>query len=341
MTSQRNATTTHIRGPGELVQAVPYLLGFHPTDSLVLVGLRGTVLIVTARLDLPPAHISRRSVADVVGQTVSALTRGGADALVCALYDSSPCAGPEELRARWGELIDTVAEVSEQNGVALREALLVREDRWWSLMCENAECCPIEGVAFDTATSPFVAAATVEGLVALPDRDALQRLLDPAPARERERLVPRLAQAEEAAMHAIVEGGAPHQQELVVRAIIAAARRAEQPGWREPRATALARFGAALVTLGVRDRIWIAIDDGRVAGTQLWRVLARRLPDPYAAAPYFLFGWASWRSGNGALAGIAAQHALTSDPGYSAAEMLLTALAHGVGPRQVPPLGRP
>ncbi len=51
--------------------------------------------------------------------------------------------------------------------------------------------------------------------------------------------------------------------------------------------------------------------------------LARRLPAPYDAAPLFLFGWASWRSGNGALAGIAAERALDSDPSYSAADLLL------------------
>ena len=66
--------------------------------------------------------------------------------------------------------------------------------------------------------------------------------------------------------------------------------------------------------------------------------MARRLPGPYDAAPLFLFGWASWRAGNGALAGIAAERAVTSDPAYSAADLLLAALSRGLDPRRLPRL---
>lgn len=30
-----------LRGPADLADALPYLMGFHPTDSVVLVGLHG------------------------------------------------------------------------------------------------------------------------------------------------------------------------------------------------------------------------------------------------------------------------------------------------------------
>jgi hypothetical protein len=57
------------------------------------------------------------------------------------------------------------------------------------------------------------------------------------------------------------------------------------------------------------------------------------LPTPYDAAPLFLAAWRSYRDGNGTVAGIAAGLALASDPDYSAANLLLAALAHGVDPR--------
>ena len=73
------------------------------------------------------------------------------------------------------------------------------------------------------------------------------------------------------------------------------------------------------------------MDEGRVDGRVLWRYLARRLPAPYDAAPLFLFGWRSYRDGDGALASMAAERALSSDPGYSAADLLLAALSQGGG----------
>ncbi len=101
------------------------------------------------------------------------------------------------------------------------------------------------------------------------------------------------------------------------------------------------QFGAALSDIELRDSVWMAVDDGRLGGRPLWRELARRLPSPYDAAPLFLYGWAAWRSGDGALAGIAADRAVGSDPGYSAADLLLAALAQGVDPGRLPKLRLP
>ena len=42
-----------LRSPDALVAAVPYLLGFWPTDSAVVVWLRGGRIMLTQRLDLP------------------------------------------------------------------------------------------------------------------------------------------------------------------------------------------------------------------------------------------------------------------------------------------------
>jgi hypothetical protein len=52
----------------------------------------------------------------------------------------------------------------------------------------------------------------------------------------------------------------------------------------------------------------------------------------------FLFGWGQWRSGAGAIAGIAVDAALACDPTYHAAELLDGALAHGLDPFRTPRL---
>ena len=48
--------TTHalkLASPGELIAAVPFLLGFHPSRSVVLMALQQRRLNLTQRLDLP------------------------------------------------------------------------------------------------------------------------------------------------------------------------------------------------------------------------------------------------------------------------------------------------
>ncbi|MDT4993731.1 MAG: hypothetical protein QOH97_3623, partial [Actinoplanes sp.] len=45
----------HLRGPAEIVAAVPYLLGFHPTDSFVVLAVHRDHLVSVLRLDLPEA----------------------------------------------------------------------------------------------------------------------------------------------------------------------------------------------------------------------------------------------------------------------------------------------
>src|SRR5206468_2256514 len=43
-----------VRSPGELVDATPYVIGFHPADSLVVLGIEDDRVFFGARHDLPP-----------------------------------------------------------------------------------------------------------------------------------------------------------------------------------------------------------------------------------------------------------------------------------------------
>src|SRR3954447_23007966 len=49
---------TRLRNPGELLAALPYLIGFHPRDSLLFIPLRGSSgpgIELTQGVNLPPA----------------------------------------------------------------------------------------------------------------------------------------------------------------------------------------------------------------------------------------------------------------------------------------------
>ncbi len=329
------AAAHRISGPDELVQAIPYLLGFQPERSLVLVGLRERRLVVTARLDLAGAHH-----AATLEHTIAAMARGGTCTIVAAIWDDD--ADPAGVRPLpRADLVGSITEQVEQAGCELLDVVLVSGRRWWSLVCTTPECCPPQGRQLPTAPSAFATAATYEGRVVLADRRALEAVLSPLPEADRRPLGELVAAAEVAAVRAVADGEAKRFQRSVKRAIFGAARAADAPAAWEISDADVARYGAALAAPTIRDPVWLAVDDGRLDGRPLWRELGRRLPSPYDAPALFLYGWAAWRAGEGALAGIAAERALISDPEYTAADLLMAALSGGVDPREFPTLRRP
>jgi hypothetical protein len=280
------------------------------------------------------------------------MVRGGAREVIAAVYDDTARPSGGEVPLPGAGVAAAIDEACASAGCILGDVLLVAEQRWWSYTCASTSCCPAEGRRVPEEPSAIRAAATYAGMVALPDRDALAALLDPSPAKVRTRLEPILAEFEHEGVQAVLNGAVERTLRSIKRAIFAAARASDRIG--EPSLDHLgrrgastlddatvARFGVALAAFATRDPVWMAIDDGRLDGRELWRELARRLPSPYDATPLFLFGWASWRAGNGALAGIAAQRAVDSDLAYSAADLLLAARAHGGDPRRLPKLRLP
>lgn len=344
MTSRpRRTHSARISGPAELLQAVPYLLGFHPTRSLVLVGLHDERLVVTARLDLTDAVMGG------VPHAVDAMVRGGSTSFVAIIYDDADeDVDFDELGdeftptlAKWDVVYGALRVELRRLDAHLRDALVVSDDRWWSLTCKDFDCCPIEGRPLPAAPSSFTTAAMVEGVVALPSRTALEEILAPLPDAEREALDPAIGDAERSAVEETLEGQARRWELSIKRAVFRAARESDEPGWSAPPDAVVARFGAALAVIAIRDAIWLAVDNDRLDGRPFWRELGRRLPSPYDAPPLFLYGWASWRAGDGALAGIAAERAVASNPEYHAADLLLAALRSGTDPRQIPKLRMP
>lgn len=328
------APVVRVQGPADLAQAIPYLLGFHPSRSLVLVGLAAKRVVVTARVDLD-------DLIDVslLPRTVFGMVRGGADTIVGVVFDDDLPPGPYHQDLPWQEVAADLHRVAPEAGAAIAEVALIRRGRMWSYECCDPRCCPPQGREL-SGTSPVAAAAAYAGMVALPDRASLARLLQPGDdAEAAPELARRLGSAHRAATDVIAAGGQSRLDRSDVRALFAAARAFDDPLAEPELATGqLARFAVALRRLPVRDPVWVGVDDGRIDGRRLWRLLATRLPAPYAAAPLFLFGWATYRAGDGALAGIAAERALENDPDYSAADLILAALSNAVDPRQLPRL---
>ena len=72
--------------------------------------------------------------------------------------------------------------------------------------------------------------------------------------------------------------------------------------------------------------------DFRDAHTRLWTDVVRRAEPTYLPSPACLLAFTAWQSGNGALANVALDRALTADPGYSMALLLRDTIDAGAPP---------
>lgn len=328
----------HVSNPGDLIETVPYLMGFHPTESLALVGFAGDRsgrlqrVTVTMRLDLPD------ELGDLagLGPLREAFAASATDSVVAIAHTDRIRGDPRtmpELRALKDLLVDDLEAI----GLQVIDVLVATDTRWWSMWCDRLECCPVEGTARHLDSSSAAAEATYAGLVALPDRQALAATMNGASPDERARLEPLLAAATHRLDAAVDRAARRRLLRTDLAAILRTARRYPAQQGSVPDRQ-LARFAVALTEVAVRDAVWLAVDDRSVDAGALLYLFHTRLPAGYAAAPLFLYGWAQWRAGNGTLAVMAAERALAADPAYSAAQLLVGAVRRGLNPSSTPPL---
>ncbi|WP_200212221.1 DUF4192 domain-containing protein [Micromonospora coerulea] len=315
-----------VRSPADLIAAVPYLLGFHPADSVVVVALRGRQVVFAARGDLPgPGADPRphaRHLADVI-------TRQGTESATVIGY------GPA---ARVTGAVDAVGEALDAAGLVVLDALRVTDGRWWSYLCVEPDCCPPDGTPYDATASEVSAAAVFAGQVALPDRAALTAQVAPfdgpvrvAMRRATVRARGRLAGLTEESTETALVGGRSVRSAGVaaIRTAFRRHRRGERLGDDE-----VAWLSVLLTQLPVRDHAWERTD-GRDGDISLWTDVLRRAEPELIAAPGSLLAFAAWRAGYGALAAVALERVLASHPDYSLALLLDDLLRRGVPPSEL------
>ncbi|MFJ8106624.1 DUF4192 domain-containing protein [Streptomyces sp. NPDC096132] len=350
-----------LRTPGELADALPYLLGYRPEDSIVLVALsdrggRGR-FGGRARLGIP-AHPGDWEA--VARQLAEGLVKGGArrgapPAQMVAYLCQDPAEGEtgREVMERLRPLAHSLRLACGKLDAPVIEALCISDGRFWSYCCARVGCCPADGTPMGLpGTSVLAAAATYAGIQV---RGTLREL--------RARLLP-------------LETGVVPEQEvaldtagmaLVPRILDAANRAVVAEETVELAGRVLRRFTeapvvsgnlmadrrddellgcdeAATLILGLQDRVtrdraaeWMEGDEAAPA-LRLWRALARRCVGPYgehAAAPLTLAGWVAWSSGDELEAREALAMALGADPDYLFARLLHQACNEGLDPESV------
>lgn len=341
-----------LTGPADLIELVPYLVGFHPADSVVAVafeppGQQVSLVLRADRADLRSSEPLRR-------QLVAHLRRSGARdvvfVVVAAGDDPDPVVGSPLPDA---DLVSRLGEAAGAEGLPVADALHLGGGRWWSYQCRDDGCCPAEGRPVAGRGSRVAAEATYAGLVALPDRSSLAATLDPEPGagaaldgalRRMEETDPGAVGATAAATSGgvaddVEERRQRWREELrsrQARLLDRVERDGTAPWLSEEELAALV---VGLRETGLRDDAWLWMErqpSQYPRALELWRQVARRAPERYRTPPLFLAAWAAWRSGSGALARLAIERALALEPGYGAARLLERAIVQGLDPRMAP-----
>ena len=134
-----------LRGPGDVVATLPYQLGYHPTESVVLVALEAGRVGLVARCDLPPDD----GVDATVAVLLEPLLRERPDAVVLVAYERVPDSSHA--------VLTTLVEQLERHRVEVLGVDVVRDGRRYSPICSEP-CCPPDGVPVpDPADVPAVA----------------------------------------------------------------------------------------------------------------------------------------------------------------------------------------
>ena len=178
-----------LRGSGDLVVATPYLLGFRPESSLVLVATAGPRrrTRVTVRVDLPPEPLPGPELGPYLAGLRDAAVRAGAEQVSLLVYPAvleDPALHDLELPRR--DLVEALRTTCLTGGLAVTEALCVvatddGQDRYWSYLCSSEHCCPREGKVTDERSGTDVRLAFVSTGRA-PRRDRADLVASLAPA---------------------------------------------------------------------------------------------------------------------------------------------------------------
>lgn len=363
MTSNERPHVT-LEHPGELLASVPHLLGFHPVDSLVVLGLHGPAsasVSVVLRSDLPPPS-QTRALAEYL---LLPLTQHEASGIVLIVVGGR--VPVDDLPNR--ELLARCESVLVDGGFSILHQLWTPDTasgrRW---RCYDDFHC--SGLLPDPASTDLAAIVTEAGMVTYDRREDIVATLAPEPddvLARRSASLDRLTDTTEPGATepthqppadetptAPTESAAPDSTKSD-----AARDRSVPPDPDDDQTrdrldavrTAIAAAVAAPPTLSDEDVIRMsgALADHRVRDTcldfdslpdvaaaeRLWTALARATPVPERAEPACLLAFSAYARGDGVLAGIALTEAEAADPGHRLSSLLRSALTLGLAPSKI------
>jgi uncharacterized protein DUF4192 len=355
MTTRLN-TTVSLTEPGDLIAAVPHMLGFNPAHSLIVLTLHDLAHTprfgVTMRIDLPcpmrvcgfgeyllDGPLGRQQAEAVVLIVVGEKPNVDACADVCGCTCQDPPHEPSTVDDRDGgpphtDLVDMICDAFRRAGIVTAHALWAPEIRagaeW---VCYVDPDC--SGTVADPQGSAVAAAMAAAGVVTFGSREELRALVAPESAATTERWSAKLdLLAEE-----LVEGYSPDKVTRDLRIVFAAIERIGA-------GAALTEDDLLRVLLAVSDTrvrdiaLGTALGDSARAAEELWLTLVRKAPEPELAEVAALLAFSAYLRGEGALAGAALERIERAQPDHRLGLLLRQAIDAGISPVELAIIAR-
>jgi hypothetical protein len=320
------------RSTAELLAAVPYILGYQPTDSVLVCAIADARIISAARADLPAATPDDDPDSDRAIRMIEAVARwvtGTGAHAVCVLgYGSAAAVDP---------LAAAAHTVFAAHQLELVDLVRVAEGHYFSYLDPQ----PADGIPFDPSTSQVQFAAVLAGAVAYASRSELVATIAPVTGAERQAMN-RATTAVVQQLQALKETAGDRGLTAAGRATLADAFARYRSGGRLED-NEIAALIAHLFHPLIRNLAWLHTDT-RAWQQQLWTDATRRADPELAAPPASLLAFVAWRRGYTVLATAALQRALDAEPDDLFAVLLHRIITAGLPPSifdgrpPVPPL---
>src|SRR5690625_3642748 len=348
--------------PAELLAYLPYRIGFWPTESAVLLSLRGD-----QASGWRPGLVARVDLADIGADThgehlrtelLNHLYADGARLTFLVIYTAT---GYDDVRRGRSAAGRTLTWWLAQPEIAdASRAWVVSPERYRCVECRQEPCCPDQGHHLQRLESSAIAAEMIyQGMSYAPSRD--QVLPVPAPDPQTRARVVRASG--KLRRQRIVRGA--HRQEWLDELtrrwdrFLAAPAALDREG---VSGTDLAALIVALEEVAVRDAVLVAVATGvsvaRARGpagiAMLDQVFSPRGPAPQqdrlhrategllylsgltargrSASIWAVLAWLAWFEGNGARADLCLVRCAQDDPDHRLAMLIRRAVDHGIPP---------
>ena len=310
---------TTLTSPHDLLAAIPFLIGYHPQNSLVLVALKDEAVGMAMRVDMPSDL--QASGYDLLA---SHFLRDEVDGAFVVAYVGDGAVDPENV-------LINISAALVRAGIDIKESLIVRDNRFRSMLCSDLTCCPPEGSVVPDLDSSRIAAEHVIAGHPMPFEsvDGLVQSIAAVPSS--------FESAWQDEVHAFwVSSDSEEIQELQrdgATAIIDLAGEYREGRGAEDRELA-ARVIGRLSDIQVRDfALGSHADESADYYWVMWRDLLRIAPRGFVAPVACLFAAMAYERGEGALAHKGLDRALGDDDQYSLAHLLRRVFTAGWPPQ--------
>jgi hypothetical protein len=292
----------------DLITAIPFLIGFHPTNSIVLISIKDGAIGLAMRIDLPAQLES-----DQIDLLAHHFLRDESEAALLVAY-------MPDNRDDGDSILISLGAGLIRNGVEIQESIVVQSGRYRSIICRDVSCCPPIGKSMPDIDASEIAAEHVIAGIPMPYENISQLIetisADPSSLT--------LAWASEVSAFAFPDedpDAAPLRRDGVETMDLLLDD--FRMGYGATNRILVARMIGRMSDLQVRDfAMGVHSEDTYDLYFAMWRELLRLAPIGFVAPIACIVAAMAYEAGDGALAQKALDRALTDDEHYPLAALL-------------------